>query len=453
MFGTAQAKVDQLATPNACVEIRLMRQNVRLARLAKLGQHAEYLRHVQSEYNQRRVAHSPQTSIRKFSSPPTEFASTLESQKLLERVNRDGELQDISESMAQVVELLRSMQTVTIEQGSLLDRIDYNLARTQRFLHRGNQHLQKSTVRNESNKLLLLFLFMLVILLLMAHGVKRTENVHDEQDAGEVVRVEEYRGLVAECLKLRNSEHLQTIMTVTGKLLLLNPDFMTAWNIRRRALQVLLKDSADMVEAELRFSVEAIKANPKSYGAWFHRKWIIIALKSAEAPLEVAHELVLCNKLLELDSRNFHCWNYRWFLTESFNVSIQSEFDFTTLMIYRNFSNYSAWHRRSLLFPRLEDLKLIKSAYFTEPADQSCWFYLRWLLNFAAERFGGHEDQYKLELESISELLSIEPEAPLALAAWVHVARLAGLPKEEILEKSTLLAQIDPLRSALHLNN
>jgi geranylgeranyl transferase type-2 subunit alpha len=170
----------------------------------------------------------------------------------------------------------------------------------------------------------------------------------------EVGRVEEYRKLVTECLKLRDDENVQTVIEVTGKLLLLNPDFITAWNIRRKALQVLLKDSTETPETELRFSVETIKANPKSYGAWFHRKWLIITLKAANGPLEISHELVLCNKLLELDSRNFHCWNYRWFLTESFQVSIQSEFDFTTLMIYKNFSNYSAWHRRSLLFPRLE---------------------------------------------------------------------------------------------------
>jgi syntaxin 16 len=168
MFGMAQAKIEQLATPNVNVEIRLMRQNGRLAIMAKLGQQAEYLRHVQSEYNQRRVSRTPRTPIRKFSSPPTESKNTLESQQLLENINRDGEIQEISDSMTQIVELLRSMQTVTIEQGSLLDRIDYNLTRTQRFLHRGNQHLQKSTARNESNKLLLLFLLMLVILLFIA---------------------------------------------------------------------------------------------------------------------------------------------------------------------------------------------------------------------------------------------------------------------------------------------
>jgi geranylgeranyl transferase type-2 subunit alpha len=153
-------------------------------------------------------------------------------------------------------------------------------------------------------------------------------------------------------------------------------------------------------------------------------------------------------------------------LTETFDVSVQSEFDFTTLMIYKNFSNYSAWHRRSVLLPRLEsvigeaellhsinaDLKLIKSAYFTEPADQSCWFYLRWLVNFASERFGDRVERYTAELNNISELLSIEPEAPLVLSAWIHFAIEAGLPAKDIQEKRVILARVDPLRSGMHIS-
>lgn len=108
-------------------------------------------------------------------------------------------------------------------------------------------------------------------------------------------------------------------------------------------------------------------------------------------------------------------------------------------MIYKNFSNYSAWHRRSVLVERLtsqglssaeiekiinDDLKLLKSAYFTEPADQSAWFYLRWLLDFAVQ----HNIKYacelvKGELSNIDELLVIEPDAPLALYTWAQLAR------------------------------
>ena len=69
-------------------------------------------------------------------------------------------------------------------------------------------------------------------------------------------------------------------------------------------------------------------------------------------------------------------------------------------MIKKNFSNYSAWHYRAKLMPKLynkngleynasyvipfdeikKDLETLKHAFFTDPKDQSPWNYHEWLL-------------------------------------------------------------------------
>jgi hypothetical protein len=69
--------------------------------------------------------------------------------------------------------------------------------------------------------------------------------------------------------------------------------------------------------------------------------------------------------------------------------------------INENFSNYSAWHYRTVLLPRLYpaasvasdaalraryeevldgEFHLVRQAFYTEPEDQSAWLYHRWLL-------------------------------------------------------------------------
>ena len=129
----------------------------------------------------------------------------------------------------------------------------------------------------------------------------------------------------------------------------------------------------------------------------------------------------VCAKMLEMDERNFHCWNYRlwvvdlylkekekranlWEISDLYEKQaplIESECVMALGMIKKNFSNFSAWHYRSKLMPLLhnkngtavnhldyviplttieEDLAMLKHAFFTDPKDQSPWNYHEWLL-------------------------------------------------------------------------
>ena len=75
---------------------------------------------------------------------------------------------------------------------------------------------------------------------------------------------------------------------------------------------------------------------------------------------------MLVGKMLTLDSRNFHGWGYRRTVIAALESSkpessndgdgeslTEREFEYTTRMIRSNLSNFSAWHNRSKLIPRL----------------------------------------------------------------------------------------------------
>lgn len=70
--------------------------------------------------------------------------------------------------------------------------------------------------------------------------------------------------------------------------------------------------------------------------------------------------------MLTLDNRNFHGWGYRKQVITALESAqlnqngkeislVEEEFQYTTKMIESNLSNFSAWHTRSKLIPRLLD--------------------------------------------------------------------------------------------------
>lgn len=81
-----------------------------------------------------------------------------------------------------------------------------------------------------------------------------------------------------------------------------------------------------------------------------------------------------------------HCWDFRRLLVNKIGKSLAEELIFSESLLNNNFSNYSSWHYRSILQKLNKDnvnheLTLVQNAVFTDPADSSAWFYLRWVLS------------------------------------------------------------------------
>ena len=129
------------------------------------------------------------------------------------------------------------------------------------------------------------------------------------------------------------SERSMTL-TLMEKALLVNPDPLSLWNHRRELILLDVKgkkkkktnnddeeeekatdNNNEILTCELALTQAALKRNPKAYGAWFHRKWILALLMPNIDILR--NELTLTAQFFTLDERNFHCWNYRRFVVSA----------------------------------------------------------------------------------------------------------------------------------------
>ena len=350
------------------------------------------------------------------------------------------------------------------------------------------------------------------------HGRKRTEYKHRFEDpqvaAGLAQKAQQWNALSAKALQLRGAslhrvdgaadgdatpescdKHLQLL----DKMLRVNPDPLHLWNHRRALLlqgeattAATASGSDDWWPTELALTQAGLERNPKAYGAWFHRKWVLQQATSAPPSDDtdashtmtattttttlLSNELGLTEQFLQRDERNFHCWNYRRFVvgleldtttgsgrrdglwaasqlllesnsdtavvigpqllakqstSNNYNSNdnhrqqnhatriktiLQREWDFTKTKIVENFSNFSAFHYRSKLLLLVSEnnnndnqscwcwspiivaddtassttvqniaqteSSLMENIMFTEPDDQTIWWYHRFVLDW-----------------------------------------------------------------------
>ncbi|XP_022919133.1 geranylgeranyl transferase type-2 subunit alpha [Onthophagus taurus] len=254
--------------------------------------------------------------------------------------------------------------------------------------------------------------------------------------------------------------HVETY-SLCAQILQSNPDVYTLWNYRKEVVLQQLQESQktgeegenteDLIkflENEIKLTESCLLNNPKSYGSWHHRYWIL----DHHPKPNWNQEFNLCTKYLSLDDRNFHCWDYRRLMLNKIGITLLEEIKFSTERLNVNFSNYSSWHYRSTL-RKLDDesiqgeLDLVKSAVFTDPADSSAWFYLRWVLS---HRNVDHEQRKEL-LGNLEELLELDPDCKWIIMGKVWLTGSLRMTDEKFLDKRVEyyqdLKKMDSLRA------
>ncbi|ETW08421.1 hypothetical protein H310_01004 [Aphanomyces invadans] len=259
------------------------------------------------------------------------------------------------------------------------------------------------------------------------HGIRKSDIAKTPEEEIKIAEhVRKYKEVSAQVMVLKKAQQFDDHgLKLSALVVVLNPEFWIVWAFRRDTIRHLLRtdDSRkkELAEAECKLTMEALMKNPKSYSAWFQRQWIV-----DNGMAVVEKEVRLCDALLNKDERNFHCWNYRRYLSKLKASGEEHANDdlleFSTRKVAQNFSNYSALHQRTLSLPTplpldvlLEEVEMVKQAVFTEPYDQSNWFYYRWLI----KSIPNDAAVWQNEIEWIEQLIQEEPKAKFA---WVTLA-------------------------------
>ncbi|RKP11805.1 hypothetical protein BJ684DRAFT_12413, partial [Piptocephalis cylindrospora] len=307
-----------------------------------------------------------------------------------------------------------------------------------------------------------------------------------EREAGQIVEYKDLVNRLLEARVLRSTD--MNLIPLIDQVTEWNPDFYTAWALRRDILQANIFSTGSQeekmlcIKEELKCTEKAIRKHPKSYWVWGHRRW---ALGVSPQPLWKG-EMALVGMMLELDPRNFHGWDYRRFLVgrleeaedpQGILTLLRTEYAYTEKKISQSFSNASAWHHRSRLVPRLlaevtgdseaftsfvdHEFSLIHNAMYTDPSDQSAWMYYQWLiqgkdlpnLNEEGEAASMERRCHRAreEIEKLRELLDLLEEKeriwPLQILIWINQQGLTG--EQQSMDISGMvqeLIHLDPFR-------
>lgn len=200
-------------------------------------------------------------------------------------------------------------------------------------------------------------------------------------------------------------------------IILLCPEYLTAWNIRREGI---CSNDADVV-LELKFLNLLVKNKPNSIEIFNYRRWIVQHYnQNSSNKINLNEEFKFCTLASEKHKQNYYSWAYRLWLIDNCSVHnddvLLDELKFTSSWIKSHVSDYSAFHYRQFILKRLtenhfftqnylldfnfitQELDFIEDIYLIYPVYESMLFHRLYLLKSYTINKGFDEIKHKLEL-------------------------------------------------------
>ncbi|ELW63117.1 Protein prenyltransferase alpha subunit repeat-containing protein 1 [Tupaia chinensis] len=170
------------------------------------------------------------------------------------------------------------------------------------------------------------------------------------------------------------------LIDVTCTLLLLNPDFTTAWNVRK---ELILSGTLNPIK-DLHLGKLALTKFPKSPETWIHRRWVLQQLiqetslpsfvtkgNSGTIPAErtqrlIQEEMEVCGEAAGRYPSNYNAWSHRiWVLQHLAKLDVKillDELSSTKHWASMHVSDHSGFHYRQFLLKSLISQTVVDSS-------------------------------------------------------------------------------------------
>jgi len=173
---------------------------------------------------------------------------------------------------------------------------------------------------------------------------------------------------------LQHKEYSQRGFELSEHIIREMKNHYAAWVYRRDLLHAT--NNREVYQDELEFCNVMIIEEPKGFQTWEHKRFCSLALNE----IDQEREAKFLDIILALDSKNYHAWSFRVWMTKQFNLFAE-EWALIDAKLKNQIDNNSVWSYRKFLSKHLSvsietEEDLCYSLLLSHLDVESIWYYL-----------------------------------------------------------------------------